>query len=386
MLQITLPPLCIHKAKNLAYVRGPSPERKIFYLGKKTDPDTATRYRRFCAAFITEGGWPSGFFNSTPERGPSVRDLTASYRREVDVLNMPKDTYAEGVAALLDDICGDMPIAGFTGRDMQRLVFLVAKAGTHRRSSVNRYLSAAKRIFRHGVMVGIVTPEVHAQICAVEGLRRGQVEELPEPVKRMPVSFEVVKATCKHLPETLRAVIMLLWHTGARPSEILTLRPCDIVREGDVWHAALKDHKTASRGRDRTIYFGPQCQEILRPFLLRGDAEFLFSPKDAMRQRWSKCKGHRRPGQPGRTPKTDRLITDCYDGHALRRAVERVCEDHDIERWTPYQLRHAFATRARAALGIEAAQIALGHADAGITLTYAQADSEKARAVAAALG
>ena len=41
---------------------------------------------------------------------------------------------------------------------------------------------------------------------------------------------------------------------------------------------------------------------------------------------------------------------------------------HGIEPWTPYQLRHAAATRFEEALGFEAASKVLGHHSAAVTL------------------
>jgi site-specific recombinase XerC len=54
--------------------------------------------------------------------------------------------------------------------------------------------------------------------------------------------------------------------------------------------------------------------------------------------------------------------------------------------WAPNQLRHAAATRIRAAYGIEAARIMLGHASAVTSEIYAETDQEKAREIAARLG
>ena len=54
--------------------------------------------------------------------------------------------------------------------------------------------------------------------------------------------------------------------------------------------------------------------------------------------------------------------------------------------WAPNQLRHNAATRIRAAYGIEAARIILGHSSAVTSEIYAEIDREKAREIMSQLG
>ena len=54
--------------------------------------------------------------------------------------------------------------------------------------------------------------------------------------------------------------------------------------------------------------------------------------------------------------------------------------------WHPHQIRHTAATEIRRTFGLEAAQVALGHASADVTQLYAERDLELARQVAAKLG
>ena len=54
--------------------------------------------------------------------------------------------------------------------------------------------------------------------------------------------------------------------------------------------------------------------------------------------------------------------------------IARACKAVGIPHWHPHRLRHNAATRMRKEFGIETARILLGHAGAGITLQYAEAD------------
>ena len=57
-----------------------------------------------------------------------------------------------------------------------------------------------------------------------------------------------------------------------------------------------------------------------------------------------------------------------------------------VSPWHPNQLRHSFATRARAAMGLEAAQVALGHSQANVTQIYAERDARLAVELAKEIG
>ena len=57
--------------------------------------------------------------------------------------------------------------------------------------------------------------------------------------------------------------------TGARPGEMVIMRPIDIDRSGEVWVYTPLEHKTEHHGYERKILIGPKAREIVMPFLLR---------------------------------------------------------------------------------------------------------------------
>ncbi|MFO0938341.1 MAG: tyrosine-type recombinase/integrase [Gemmataceae bacterium] len=57
-----------------------------------------------------------------------------------------------------------------------------------------------------------------------------------------------------------------------------------------------------------------------------------------------------------------------------------------IPHWHPNQLRHTHATKVRAMFGLEAAQVALGHARADVTQIYAEKNMALAAEVAVKMG
>jgi integrase len=87
------------------------------------------------------------------------------------------------------------------------------------------------------------------------------------------------------------------------------------------------------------------------------------------------------PSIPLRTPKFE---GNCYTPDSYRRAIkygvvrsnrERTKADSEavgIAKWSPYQLRHSFATNMRQYYPAEEARLGLGHARTNIVDVYAQ--------------
>jgi integrase len=396
VFRFQVPSLCRHKEKNLSYVRGPAPERRFHYLGETGHPDTMIRYREFAAAFIARGGWPEGFFAGEKDTGPTVGDLVKSFRAEMQDRRGGWDSYTEMAASLLEEVYGYKPIGAFNGRDLQTGYRFLAKSGKYNRLTCNKSLGACKRLFRYGVMIGMVSPETFAQIEAVEGIRKNEIAELSESTKRMPVSEDVVRETLSFMPPVLQAALWTLWYSGARPSEVLTLRVKDVLRTGEIWTATLSEHKTASAGRSRVLHFGKQAQVWMGPYLLQPPDSIIFSPKQAVKERAAACKVHRREKQKPNKKKTARTLNDYYGSRELGRAVERAIEAcnekrkeegrEPIPHWTPYMMRHSAASRVREQFGLDGAQALLGHSSVGITEVYAHLDNKKAAEIALALG
>jgi integrase len=200
-------------------------------------------------------------------------------------------------------------------------------------------------------------------------------------------------------------MIQLQRLTGARPGEVCSMRACDIDMSGKVWLYRPAQHKTRHRGKERVIALGPQAQEIIRPFLQLDTQAYLFSPRRALEEKRLAARAARKtkvqPSQQNRRkrkPKVqpgDRYTTPAYC-YAIHRACQRAnrkmleagpCRPEDlIPHWHPHQIRHTHATEVRRHFGLEAAQVALGHATASVTQLYAERDLSLAVKVASAIG
>jgi integrase len=296
------------------------------------------------------------------------------------------------------------------------------------RKTINSMINRIRRLYRWGVENEYVPVTVYQALCAVQGLQYGRTTAAEsEPVQ--PVDEAVVEETLTHVSQVVAAMIQLQLLTGARPGEVVTLRPCDLTMGTDgVWTYRPEGHKTAHRGRERRIYIGPEAQAVLRPYLHRAPEAFCFSPREAVdlwnAQRRVERKSPMTPSQAARRPKVKPHWSpqERYTTASYRRAIERACEaafglpvelrkppkekgkreaETPTEKkkrqrlaaewrrehvWNPHQLRHTRATVIRKQFGLEAAQVVLGHAECKVTEVYAERDFELAARVMKEIG
>ena len=280
------------------------------------------------------------------------------------------------------------------------------------RTFVNAQMKRLLRMMKWAASEEMIPASVYETLRLVPNLKRNRtVARETEPVK--PIELSTVKQTIAHMPPVVADMVRVQLLLGCRPAEVCKLTPAMIDRSGDVWVAQLDEHKTVHHERDRNLYIGPQAQEILTPYLLRGEYEHLFRPCDAVRQRREKASaervtplscgnrsGERSGGLKGKRAR--KRPSDAYDTTSYRRAIHYACDRafppadslegealrkwRSEHRWSPNRLRHTKGTEVRKAFGLEHAQIYLGHAAANVTQIYAERDKEKALEVARKIG
>ena len=207
-----------------------------------------------------------------------------------------------------------------------------------------------------------ITRDQLADLDLVRPLKAGR-SEAPEhgPVKPVPWELASETIACAALP--LATMIEVQWWGAMRPCELVGMRRSMIREEQDLLIIRLNpeeepeagQHKAAHHGRTRTIYFGPNGQAVLRPWLARLDAD------------------------------ADRLWPYTRTS-SYYNAIRRVNQRHGIAHWHPNQIRHAGGTRFRAEAGLDAAQGILGHSQRSTTEIYAEPDDAAAREAARKFG
>lgn len=287
------------------------------------------------------------------------------------------------------------------------------------RKYVNHQINRVRRVFKWGVANELVPASVHHALQTVRGLAKGRTNAREtEPVG--PAPERAVEAVLKVVTPHVAVMIRLQRLTGMRSDNLCSIRPADIDRSGDVWVYLPMQHKAAWLGKSLFVFLGPQCQEILRPFLDRAPDRYVFSPKESEEWRQSKRRAKRKSKRPPsqearkaalhqRRPKRDRYDPDTYRkaiNYAIGKVNRRIArinkkiaernesrpEDQQrrpitpIPHWHPHQLRHSIGTLIRTQYGLEGSQVYLGHATADVTQIYAERDLALARRIAKELG
>ncbi|WP_373651616.1 tyrosine-type recombinase/integrase [Schlesneria sp. DSM 10557] len=215
------------------------------------------------------------------------------------------------------------------------------------RDTVNRNVKRIQAIFRWGVSWEIVPETVAASLGTVRILAAGETAAA-ESTPRRSVSKSDIEAVRRQLTQRNRDILDLLGLTGARPGELLSVRAKDLNQDGEVWRFDLIKHKTAHKGKSRTLFFNSKAQAILQRYITDDPEARLFP-----------------------------IRRDSF-GHAVLRACTRA----GIEPFVPHEIRHTTATKLVDEVGIESAQRLLGHSDQAMTQHYSRtADRQAVEAV-----
>jgi len=284
----------------------------------------------------------------------------------------------------------DVPATEFGPLRLQSMRALLVEQGRPR-VTCNRIVKAVRRLFKWSASQELIPVSVSNALATVDPLLayRTTAPELP-PVR--PVPDDVLEATIAHLPKVVADMARLHRLTGARPSELCSMRPADIDRsDAEVWEYRPVHHKTSWRGEERVIHIGPKAQAILEPYLERAANAFCFSPRESEEARHKEQRASRKsrvqPSQQNRRKKNPkRPAGDHYTRDSYRRAVQRAAEAAGVHKWFPNQLRHSAGTEIRKLFGIEASQTRLGHKSLDVTQVYAERNLKLSRDVARQIG
>jgi integrase len=323
---------------------------------------------------------------------------------------------------------GSTPAAGFGPLALKAVRQQFVARGWSRKT-VNARVDRVRRVFKWAVAEELVPPAVHQALSTVAGLQGGRTSAREtEPVG--PVEDAVVDATLPFLTRHVRGLVEFQRLTGCRPGEACRVRRCDLDTGGPIWLFKPSTHKTAWRGKSRTIAIGPKAQALLREFFTPDLDDYLFSPRRAVGEFIAARSANRKtPRYPSHMKRNEtkrvgatrkRPPADRYNRLSYGTAVDRACDRafpppgdlaqregetraewwgrltpaqraevqawQKAHRWHPNQLRHTFATRVRREHGLEAAQVLLGHARADVTQLYAEKNEQLAATVAARIG
>lgn len=240
------------------------------------------------------------------------------------------------------------------------------------RSYANQQIVRVRSVVRWAESMGTAPRGAWEHLRTLRRIRLGQPNVRHSDEKRQAVGWDRVEPVLPHLRPSVRALVLVLWWTGARPSEIVQMRACDLRECDDSLEYRPREHKTRHLGKDRLIVLGPRAASAIRPILDRAKKRSLAAVVF--------------PASPRRQPKGRGPVRP-MTVNGLCRAVQVACRSAGVERWTPYQLRHAAKLRITRELGLDAARAALGHSSIGTTNNYASMqDAETAHLAAKKCG
>jgi integrase len=385
-----------HKPSGQAVVTltDPTGTRKDFYLGSYGSKESKAEYARLLGEWSAAG-------RSIPQAGPVPSDLTVAevllrFWRHAEGYYQDPDGRPAGELQNYRDTLRPLKAqyAHTLAREFGPLALKAVResmiAAGLSRKVINQRVGRIKRVFKWAVAEQLVPADVYHGLQAVAGLGQGRTTA-PDPAPIEPVADDVVEKTLPKLPRHVRGLVQFMRLTGARPGEACQLRPLDIDMTGQVWTFRPARHKTAWRGRPRVVFIGPKAQALLAEFPTAQPTDYVFSPGRARVERFAAMRAGRKsrvqPSQINRAKRRPKRRPGVkYTSKTLHRAVERACTLAGVPAWHPNQLRHTAATEIRKRFGLEAAQVALGHAKADITQVYAERDQDLAARVALTVG
>lgn len=343
------------------------------------------------------------------------------YARQDGTLGSEYDNYRQALRPLFT-LYADEPAAEFTPKKFKRLQEHAVSQLDWCRSNANKQFSRVKSLLKWAVSEELIPANVYHAVQTVRSIKPGRLG-VRETERVEMVDDAVVERTLSHLSATIADMVRLHRQLGGRSQDICNLRWCDIDRrEPDVWLYRPPKHKQAWRGQIRTLYVEAEAQVILRKYDLRPTESFIFSPREAERQRRDAVHRLRKtPRSSGNRPgknrvKDPKLVPgDVYTPDVYRRAITRACElafpwpraaefEAEVARevgrgmkvkaarkhvavshpkwvqeirqwnrehhWFPHQLRHSAGTSFADVGGLEYSRMRLGHRHVRTTELY----------------
>ncbi len=222
-------------------------------------------------------------------------------------------------------------------------------------TSVARHIASLKTFFRYLQLEGVIQ-ENHAELLASQKLW----ERVPNVLSPQSVD-QLLNAPRKHDPLYLRdrALLELMYATGARASEICSMRLLDLRLEENVCQCHGKGNK------QRLVPLNPDAVEMLNAYLTHQRPELAERSPDPVNWLMLSRRGLQLRRQ---------AIWELIKKYALRSGVSVTI--------SPHTLRHSFATHLLAGgADLRQVQEMLGHANITTTQIYTHVDASRMKRV-----
>jgi len=341
------------------------------FLGLYGSQESKVAYARFVAEIQAN----PILILSKGETKVTVRELTAAFLDHVMATADERDYshYRVIVLDFLDKLYGDnTPVDEFKPGCLKLVREQMLQSRRFCRKLVNKYANLIISIFGWGVESELVPETTWRALKAVKSLPEGYPGTFDNE-ERLPVPEDVIRRTLPFMPPMLRAMVIIQYLTGSRPSEIFNMRVGEIdrTRNNGLWYYTPKSHKTKKYIGKKVIPLGKPEQELIAPYLVgkKPDAA-VFSPRTAQEERNTERRASRKtkisPSQAARdkarAAKPSRY-SEFYTRHSYHQAIEHAItkgnkvlpDDQKIPHWHPYLLRRANCPKACSAFNLSPA-------------------------------
>ena len=263
--------------------------------------------------------------------------------------------------APLRQVAGSMAVEDVTAVTLARArQWILDHRPDNSRRTVNGKISRMVRAFRWGAQpergyvpelvcsrLMMIKPLVYGRSAAREtpglsSVSRDRINDLLASLLDPPQNGRPMRPSVKFSRLRTATMVELQLETGMRPGELcaMTVETIDHAGPSGTWIYRPTEHKTEHRGKARLIP--------------------LFQTEQHLIRRWLKiAKVHTGP--------VFGIRVDSY-----RTTIKRALKRAGLKPWTPQQVRHTTGTEIRRDVGIDAAQLLLGHASPRTTEIYAE--------------
>lgn len=383
----------LHRASGLAYA---TLNGKRHYFGVHGSAESRRKYAEFIKDWERSHGIE---IRARATSKSAIAEIVPAYVAQLrpTLSDTEKADIARNLETLADR-WGQYRPDSFRGSEFKALRRLWLAAG-HFRPTIKKASGRVRRFFRWMVAEELCRPETHAIICAVEDLRPG---EAPEGRVVFPVPLRTFVRTLWYAPRQLRAIALVQYYAGPRPSEACRMTGAEIYRAGEMFEVDGRSIRVPAgvwlfypefqKTKKKAVYvIGPRLQRVLVPFLREDPAEPMFQPRESRADWIAKKRAARKskvqPSQVDRSKANPKMTAGTVYGVASYwKRIQKAAERAGADPWHPHQLRHNFVGRMDAAAGLALASEGVGHGSMATTLIYLERKLKDVATVARKIG
>lgn len=250
------------------------------------------------------------------------------------------------------DFLKDKPLADVSANNIDRFVTSLAERRL-RKQTICVYLSGIRKFFKYLVRHHGFKPIDMDQIQA------STYRSLPEPIERLPLTLEEMrKLICATRSIRDRLMILFMFYTGLRVSELVNLRLDDVNASQRLVHI-----RCGKGGKNRWVKYLADLDVLVELWLNRERPSLISAKND----------DHFFISKSGKlsTNEIRKIVNEAAEGAGIQGELGKDATGHTLRSVTPHVIRHTFVYHAKkCGIKLEDIQRMMGHSNSETTLRY----------------